>query len=350
MRSAWRHLPSPARVLSPARGRYATARAVLLGMAGFAVILAAAGAYPLVLLAVAALGLLGATLANTATAVLSDHHREHRARAITEGNATAAWLGVASPAVLGAFLAMPAGWRGAALLVGLLPLVLIAVGHFVRQAPPAATTGRARTPVPDGAPTQRALPRAFWPALITVAMAVAMEFMVNFWAAALISERTGAVLAAAATALSALTLAMALGRTFAGGMTNRYPVARLLILFFCLAALGLVLLLAAPTFAWSVAGLFVTGLGLSVLFPFAQAQAVALARADTDRAVALTALAVGAAIGAAPFLLGVLAGVVGLERAFAAGFLLAAVGVAATLLAAAPGRAGSPLTPGGSGQ
>ena len=73
-------------------------------MAGFAVILAAAGAYPLVLLAVAALGLLGATLANTATAVLSDHHREHRARAITEGNATAAWLGVASPAVLGAFL------------------------------------------------------------------------------------------------------------------------------------------------------------------------------------------------------------------------------------------------------
>ena len=133
-------------------------------------------------------------------------------------------------------------------------------------------------------------------------------------------------------------------------MTNRYPVARLLILFFCLAALGLVLLLAAPTFAWSVAGLFVTGLGLSVLFPFAQAQAVALARADTDRAVALTALAVGAAIGAAPFLLGVLAGVVGLERAFAAGFLLAAVGVAATLLAAAPGRAGSPLTPGGSGQ
>lgn len=330
-------------------GRIATVRAVLVAMAGCSVVLAAAGAYPVVLLAVAALGLLGAILANTATALLSDRHGEQRARAITEGNATAAWLGVASPAVLGAFLAMPAGWRGAALLVGLLPLVLVGVLRLVRPAPSEPTPAPVAAPQGGDAGTPHALPWRFWPALITVAMAVALEFTVNFWAAALISQRTGAVLAAAATALSALTLALALGRTFGGGLTNRFPVRRLLILFFCLAALGLAVLLAAPTFAWSVVGLFVTGLGLSVLFPFAQAQAVALARADADRAVGLTALGAGAAIGAAPFLLGVLAGFLGLERAFAAGFLLAAAGVAATVLVGLPDRAGQDAAAGPSG-
>ncbi len=292
-------------------GRPGALLRVLAGMTGAAVLLAVAMSYPIVLLAVAGLGLLGATAANTATAMLSDHHPDHRARAITEGNAAASWLGVAAPVALGFFLTLPTGWRGAAVLVGLLPLAaVVAVRRLPGQSGrPAVSslhrrTGAARSRAGEtgraaGVPQTASdpLPRVFWPALLAVGMAVALEFTVNFWAASLIGERTGADLAAAAGALAAMTFGMALGRTFLAGLASRLPVALLIVVFFLIASAGLAALLWSGTLALAVMSLFVTGLGLSVLFPFAQATAIGLALGNTDRAVALTALAIGLAIG-----------------------------------------------------
>ena len=310
-------------------GRARTLLLALSAMSGAAVLLAVGRSYLFVLVCVALLGMLGATVANTATATLSDLHPRHRARAITEGNATASWLGVVAPAVLGFSLTLPPGWRGAAVVVAVFPLLmLLPVRRVLGSASVRAPT------VVRGASAPGTVPWLFWPALVAVGMAVALEFTVNFWAAALIGERTSVDLAAAATALSAMTLGMALGRTFAGGLPNRYPVAVLLVGAFLLAGLGLGALLWAPDFWLSVAGLFLTGLGLSVLFPFAQAQAVSLALDNTDRAVGLTAIAVGLAIGGAPFLLGILANAFGLEQAFGVGFAMVAAGIAATLVVA----------------
>lgn len=314
-------------------GRRGTLVRLLIGLALLALALATSGTYPLILLAVAGVGLLGATVANTATATLSDHHPGHRARAITEGNAAASWLGVLSPAMLGFFLALPTGWRGAAVVLGALPLLaLIPVRRLPgRSSAPIASSGDSTGPA---GPPRSAFPLAFWPALVAVSMAVALEFSINFWAAALISQRTGVDPSAAVAALSAVTLGMALGRTFLASASNRYPVGALIVCFFAITAAGLAALLLAGTYWSSVGALFVSGLGLSLLFPFAQALAISLVEEGTDRAVALTALAVGLAVGAAPFLLGVLAGVVGLEGALSTGFLLAAAGVGGTAMAA----------------
>jgi predicted MFS family arabinose efflux permease len=172
--------------------------------------------------------------------------------------------------------------------------------------------------------------RAFWPALVVVGAAVAMEFSINFWAAPLVQQRTGVPLAAAAAALSALTLGMALGRTFAAGLSSRFPLQRLIVGCFLIASTGLAALLMSASYPASLAALFCTGLGLSLLFPFAQSWALELAGSSADRAVALTALPIAIAIGTAPFVLGVLAGAVGLTGALAFGFVIALVGIAAT--------------------
>lgn len=303
----------------------------LVAMAALAVLLALSPGYPAVLLAVAGLGLTGVSVTNGATATLSDLHPGARARAITEGNAAAAWLGVAAPAVLGFCLALPTGWRGAAVVVGLLAILAVIPARSLPAPPPPPEPPR---PGSSAAP----MSRTFWLALIVVAMAVSMEFSVNFWAAALIGDRTGASLATSATALSAMTLGLALGRTFLASLANRFPLPALLTGFFLVAGAGLAVLLTAAAMPMSVVGLLITGIGLSVLFPFAQSQAIALAPDRTDRAVALTSLAVGLAVGIAPFVLGLLANALSLEIAFSLGFLLAAVGIGATAAVALADR------------
>lgn len=306
-------------------GRRGTLLLMIPGLAAAAAALAASVGFAAVVAAVIGIGLLGATTANVATGTLSDHHRRHAAQAITEANATASWLGVLSPVLLGFGLALPTGWRGAA---GVLALLTVLVALRVRALPtdaPSAVGPR---------PRSGRLPRAFWPSLIVVSCAVAMEFSISFWAAPLIGQRTGVGLAAAATSLSALTLGMALARTLAAGLANRYPLPRLIVACFGLASLGLLVLLAVRSFAMSAAALFLIGLGLSLLFPYAQSWALTLAGAGPDRAIALTSVAAGVALGSAPLLLGVLAGAVGLVGALSAGFVIAALGCSATTLVA----------------
>jgi MFS family permease len=146
-------------------------------------------------------------------------------------------------------------------------------------------------------------------------------------------------LASATAALSATVLGVALGRTFAAGLPGRFGLPGLLAGAFCLLAVAMAGLLLAPTYPAAVAALLVCGLGISVLFPFSQSLALALAADQADRALAAVALAIGVAMGAAPFLLGVLAEAVGLRPAFLAAFGTAAVGLACALAA---GRLAAP--------
>ena len=101
------------------------------------------------------------------------------------------------------------------------------------------------SPPQHGSSGAEPMSRAFWLALVVVAMAVALEFSVTFWAASLIGSRTGADLATSATALSAMTFGMALGRTFLASLPNRFPLPALLPAFFVLAGCGLAVLLTA---------------------------------------------------------------------------------------------------------
>jgi MFS family permease len=307
-------------------GRRTALLSMLVVMAGSAMVIATASGFPAMLLGVLAAGLAGAVVANTATAVLSDHHPAHRGRAITEANAAAAWLGLVAPLVVAAFLPSVLGWQGAPWMLALQPVCALPAVVRGLPRPAIGPTGHDARPAPG-----RPLPGSFRVGLICVAMAVAAEFSVNFWAVPLIAESTGATLGSATAALSGTVLGVAIGRTFAARLPDRFPLARLIVAAFAVLVVGMTGLLLAQSYPVAVLALLVIGLGLSVLFPFAQAMTLALVPRQADRGVAMISLAIGAAIGTAPFLLGLLAGAAGLRSAFLAVFAMAATGIAAAL-------------------
>ena len=94
-------------------------------------VLANAPGYLDSLLGVGVAGTGGAFILSTTTATLSDVHGNDSAAAITEANALAAWIGAASPLVLGLVLTEGHGWRGTVANSGVQPDRALAIGSLV---------------------------------------------------------------------------------------------------------------------------------------------------------------------------------------------------------------------------
>jgi fucose permease len=102
---------------------------------------------------------------------------------------------------------------------------------------------------------------------------------------------------------------------------------------------GFPLFLFSPGSALTLAGLFVTGLGIGGVYPLGVSAAIASAPENTDAAAARLAVGAGGAILVAPFVLGALADRTGISIAFGivGPMLLAALALA--LVAGRKGRA-----------
>jgi predicted MFS family arabinose efflux permease len=328
-----------------------------------------------------------------ANATLSVTHPDTAPTVLTEANAAAGWVGLLSPLLMGAFLAMGLGWRsGLALSIPMcLTLAMVlrglarrsrsqasvapepvaapgvesaadrpaaksaaagftapaeaaarpageAAAHPIaepaaRPAEPAArpaagaASGAAGRPAVAG----RRLPPMIWVVMVAVAATAGAEFGVGYWGAALLAGNTGAPAGAVTAAMSAPVAGVAVGRTLGAPLAMRLPAHAMLVSGWVVALLGFAVFWRASMLAVAVVGLFITGVGLSVTYPLLLDRAVLLLPDRPDRAMSLAAPFVGAAIGLAPFVLGALAGQVGLTMAFLVVPLLMIVGLAAVL-------------------
>ncbi len=105
-----------------------------------------------------------------------------------------------------------------------------------------------------------------------------------------------------------------------------------------LAGAGFLIVWVSPWLAAGIGGLFVTGLGFALLFPLTSSLALSHAGGQTDRAMAIIAVVIGATMGAAPFLLGAVAGTVGVTAGFVIVPVLLLVGAAAVRVVTRIGR------------
>ena len=256
-----------------------------------------------------AMGLCGALLLVTSQALLSDRHGEWRSVAVTESNVAASACAISAPLLVGASAASGLGWR-AALVLPVAALVLLATAFFLR--PPdlpqrAAGDG-------DGAGDRGLSPRywAFW-ALVT--LGVASEWCVGYWGADFLADGTGLTRPAAATSLTTFFAAMLLGRIASSRLARVLPPAALLAATLCLSLVGFPLFWFSPGSAFTLAGLFVTGLGIGGVYPLGVSAAIAEAD-NTDAAAARLAVGGGGAILVAPLVLGALADRFGIGSAF----------------------------------
>jgi len=313
-------------------GRRAALWGGAFGMAAGAVFLISSASIMGTVPAAFAMGVCGALLLVTSQAVLSDRHGEWSAVALTESNVTASACAIAAPLLVGASAAMGLGWR-AALFLPAVALVLLAARFFSQplDLPPNQAEDDARAD--DGT-----LPLRYWAFWTLVALGVASEWCVAYWGADFLADGTGLTRPAAATSLTAFFVAMLVGRIASSRLARALPPAVLLASTLCAALLGFPLFWLSPGIIFTLAGLFVTGLGIGGVYPLGVSAAIASAPGDTDTAAARLSIGGGGAILVAPFILGALADRVGIGTAFGivVPMLLAALSLA--LIAGRRGR------------
>jgi MFS family permease len=320
-------------------GRPATFRMGLLLLGAGVAVLFGAPTYPVSLLAVWLAGMGGALVLNSSTATLSDLHGADSAAAITEANAIAAWIGAVSPLVLGAVLAAGVGWRGAVAVC-----LVLALAAFVVSLRGAGTTPTASHDRPRPVAVGRGLrTRQFVVTCVALFAAVGSEFAVNFWGATVLREVTSD--ARATSAMSAVVIGLAIGRTVGAWVSTRVDTHPLMVGGFATAGAGFAVFWTSSGLATAVVGLLLVGLGLSTLFPFVLDRVVANAGGQADRGLAVGSLVLGSAIAVAPFALGALAAVMPVRQAFLLVPALLAAGLLAVLASRpehAPARADAP--------
>ncbi|CAN5732456.1 MFS transporter [soil metagenome] len=275
------------------------------------------------------MGMFGGLLLMNLQATLSDAHGEKRSVAISESNVVASLCAVVAPLTIGAFeRAGILGWRGAVLAA--VAALAIVFWRF------------RRAPIPNAQPTDpddkvvssSPLPPLFWGYGTVLFLATAVEWSMAFWGAAFLQDEVGFRKADAATLMGAFFVAMLLGRAAGSRLARRISAAKILFSAQLVAIAGFAFFWFVPLTAsgtWgaasSVAGLFVTGLGVANLYPFALSAATGIVPEQADRAVARIALLGSSAILLAPFVLGSAADVIGIGKAYGvvAVILLAAV-------------------------
>jgi fucose permease len=252
------------------------------------------------------MGLAGGSIVAISYSVLADVHGPTKNIAFNEINAVCYGFAIAAPLLTGLAISLGLGWRSAILLDVALGIVLLArlVSFDVPDAAPRQRTGKAER-----------LPAAYWIYLSALACGVSLEFCALIWAPAYFERVVGLDGATAATAAATFPVAMFVGRSAGSWLIRRFPASKILPGAFVLQAVGFVLYFSSVGAILTIIGLFILGLGVSVLYPLIFGLAVEVAGSDTDRGTARSLIASSLAILVVPAALGALADSVGLHMA-----------------------------------
>lgn len=266
------------------------------------------------------MGTCGGVLLITIQAVLSDYHGEQRATALTEANILAGMTAGFAPLLVGGFQYIGLGWQTA--LYVALGLFLVLVVRFRQITIPTTQTDTIEQSI-----HHRHFPLAFWFYWIVLACSVAMEWSMIVWSAIFL-HNTGIQNSSLATITVALFFAAeVIGRLLGSRLTRCMKSTTLLLTALGITACGFMLFWAVPLLQLKIVGLFLTGLGIANLYPLTVAIAIGTTPGQTHTAsMRLTSGASLATLGA-PFLLGRIADVTGIQRAYGIvpGLLLVAV-------------------------
>jgi fucose permease len=242
-------------------------------------------------------------------AFVGTHQGAASAPAFTESAAVNALAGLLAPLAIGAAAATLLGWRAG---------VLAAVVAFC-----AVEIWRGRSVTSYGGPgqveTRRSsgiMPRRTYWAVGASMCYIGAEFCISLWGVQLIEERAGLSAAAASAGLGTFLGGLFVGRVLGSGPARRLDSEVLLrwVLGAGIVTFGLTWVAAS---AWLLLpSFFLTGVALSLSYPLTLARVLRAAGGRVDRAAAINLAASTAAIGAAPFVLGGLAGSVSVHGAF----------------------------------
>jgi len=245
---------------------------------------------------------------------------------LTRANLASVSGSLAGPLVLSLAAASIGWWYGA-----LLPVPFVLALAFVTPGSPA------RDRPTDAGIAEPPLSREFWLAWLFLALCIGAEFSYVVWGAQIVSTRTGITTETATGLASAFVAGMVGGRLMASivHIDNRRQLG-VLRLGAALTLIGALVVWAATAPAVDAIGLFLGGLGMSAIYPYGASLALAHAPDAPVRASARLTLASSSSIFAAPLVLGLVAGTVGIVGAWAIVVVLLALALALVLRVGVP--------------
>ena len=280
------------------------------------------------------MGIFGSLLLIMIQAILADKYQEQRAIALTEANVIASIGAGLAPACIGLFQRVVLGWRGA-LYSMVAVFILLAVFGWRISLPQrhydltAETLNRERG-------RHVALPPAFWAYWIALVCCVATEWCIVVWSADFLHSSIGLSTSNATLTLTIFFIAEVISRFIGSRLTRIMRGSTLLLITLGITCLGFPLFWLAPSgpfITLNILGLFIAGLGVANLFPFALSVATSTAPQQADAASARISLGAGIAIFLAPFALGWAADNFGIQHAFIIVLVLLLMAVGASLFA-----------------
>jgi MFS transporter, DHA1 family, inner membrane transport protein len=286
-------------------GRRAGFALAVAGVSAGALLLCAAGSASVSLTGCALIGLAGAMIPSAIAGVLAQLHGNARDQAFAECGAVTYACAIMANLGVGAAMTLALGWRAGVIAGVALGLLLV------------ATLGRAPIPAAPPRPARGSttLPAACWAYLATLGLGVAIEFSVLLWSPAFLETVAGLSKPAAAAGAAAFAGAMLVGRWAGSRLVRIFAPMRLYPASVLLTLPGFALYWGVATPLAALVGLFVIGLGVSMLYPLSLGFAVRAAGANSDAGGARSSVAAGIAILISPVVLGALADAVGLADA-----------------------------------
>ena len=280
-----------------------------IGLATGVTLLGFSHSFESALIAVLAMGFSSSLTQVMIQALLSDHHTERRAIALTEANVAASLSTTLTPLVIGGLQETGIGWRAIPVLV-IIFLSLLSL-TFYRQPVPDRAVSRTQFAEQNGR-----LPVSFWLYWIVLFFLVAVEMSVVVWATDFLDSVAGLSRTDAVLGYSAFPAAMLVGRIAGSRLTRRWPSFTLLFVALAITLVGFPLFWLARLPALNILGLFITGLGIANHYPLTLSIALGVAEDQTNKASARISLGVGSALLSAPLLLGWLADRLSLQNAY----------------------------------
>ncbi len=180
----------------------------------------------------------------------------------------------------------------------------------------AASADRAHTPNPTNVPAPVTALVDRDRELRDVLRALDDHRRVTIWCSDVLEQRAGLTAGVAATGVTAIVAGLTLGRLAGSRFTRSHRPEWLLYRAIAVYLIGFAMFWTSTVGWLSFVGLFVSGLGLALLFPLGLARVIALSDGRPDLATARASLGAGLAVGTGPFVLGALADGFGTHQAF----------------------------------
>ncbi len=269
------------------------------------------------------MGLLGALNLIIIPTVLSDHHREHRAVALSEAMVIVSLACTAAPLLVGWSANLPGGWRLAVAGAALLP---IGMRLYLGSAAPSEAESDLGEPgnrqviagqkLPGQKLPGQKLPGLYWVYWTGIMLSVAVEFCMISWSADYLETGLGMAKVDAVQAVSLFLGAMIVGRFAGSRLVLRFATPKVVTAAIGVTGLGFLLFWTTHSVLVGLAGLFITGLGVASLYPLILTLAMEAAGDNAVQASARATLASGTAVLILPLALGRLADLVGIRPAY----------------------------------